>query len=287
MEVRRIGTATDLLGESCVWSACEQALYWVDIRQPALRRLNYSDGRIDTFEMPEMTGAVGLREGGGVMLALQESIAHFDPLTSSLERVAYASDTFPNIRFNDSRVDPQGRFWAGTMDDVLRGPVGTLYRLDSGHRITAVLHPIIISNSLAFSPDGRTMYFSDTVSREILAYDLDSAGTPSNRRVFATVPAPATPDGSTVDAEGYLWNAEWDGARVVRYAPDGQVDRIIPMPVRHPTCCTFGGPDLTTLFVTTASLRLSAVESAAQPMAGGLLAIEVGIKGVADPAYRP
>lgn len=286
MEVRRIGTATDLLGESCVWSACEQALYWVDIRQPALRRLNYSDGRIDTFEMPEMTGAVGLREGGGVMLALQESIAHFDPLTSSLERVAYASDTFPNIRFNDSRVDPQGRFWAGTMDDVLRGPVGTLYRLDSGHRITAVLHPIIISNSLAFSPDGRTMYFSDTVSREILAYDLDSAGTPSNRRVFATVPAPATPDGSTVDAEGYLWNAEWDGARVVRYAPDGQVDRIIPMPVRHPTCCTFGGPDLTTLFVTTASLRLSAVESAAQPMAGGLLAIEVGIKGVADPAYR-
>lgn len=287
MEVRRIGTTFDLLGESCVWSTREQALYWVDIRKPALRRLNFSDGRVDTFDMPEMVGAVGLREGGGVMLALQESIAHFDPSTSSLERVAYASDVFSNIRFNDSRVDPQGRFWAGTMDDVNRGPVGTLYRLDSGHRMTAVLHPIIISNSLAFSPDGETMYFSDTVSREIWAYDLDSAGLPSNRRVFATVPAPATPDGSTVDAEGYLWNAEWDGARVVRYAPDGQIDRIIPVPVRHPTCCTFGGPDLTTLFVTTASLRLSAAERAAQPMAGGLLALEVGIKGVADPAYRP
>jgi L-arabinonolactonase len=288
MEVRRIGTTTDLLGESCVWSTSEQALYWVDIRQPALRRLNYSDGRVDTFEMPELVGAVCLREGGGVMVAMQDSIAHFDPATSSLERVARALDTFPNIRFNDSRVDPQGRFWAGTMDDVARGEVGTLYRLDSGHRMTAVLHPIIISNSLAFSPDSRTMYFSDTVSREIWAYDFDSvSGIPSNRRVFANVPAPGTPDGSTVDAEGYLWNAEWDGARMVRYAPDGRVDRIIPMPVRHPTCCTFGGPDLTTLFVTTASLRLSDVERAAQPMAGGLLALEVGIKGVADPAFRP
>lgn len=288
MEVRRIGTTTDLLGESCVWSTREQALYWVDIRQPALRRLNYSDGRIDTFDMPELTGAVCLREGGGVMVAMQDSIAHFDPATSSLERVARAPDTFPNIRFNDSRVDPQGRFWAGTMDDVARGEVGTLYRLDSGHRMTAVLHPIVISNSLAFSPDSRTMYFSDTVSREIWAYDYDPvAGMPSNRRVFATVPAPATPDGSTVDAEGYLWNAEYDGARVVRYAPDGQVDRVIPMPVQRPTCCTFGGPDLTTLFVTTAGQRLNAAERAAQPMAGGLLSLEVGIKGVADPAYRP
>lgn len=287
MDVRRIGNTTDLLGESCVWSAQEQALYWVDIRQPALRRLNYSDGKIDTFEMPELAGAVCLREGGGVMLALEQSIAHFDPSTSSLQKVAHVPDTFPNIRFNDSRVDPQGRFWAGTMDDVARGPVGTLYRLDSGHRMTSVLHPIIISNSLAFSPDSRTMYFSDTVSREIWAYDLDSAGMPSNRRVFATVPAPGTPDGSTVDAEGFLWNAEWDGWRVVRYAPDGRVDRIIPMPVRHPTCCTFGGPDLTTLFVTSASLRLSDAERAAQPMAGGLLALEVGVKGVADPAYRP
>src|SRR5688572_20637432 len=110
MEVRRIGTTTDLLGESCVWSTSEQALYWVDIRQPALRRLNYSDGRVDTFEMRELAGAVCLREGGGVMLALQDSIAHFDPVTSSLEKVAPALDTFPNIRFNDSRVDPQGRF---------------------------------------------------------------------------------------------------------------------------------------------------------------------------------
>lgn len=288
MDVRRIGTTTDLLGESCVWSTSEQALYWVDIRQPALRRLNYSDGRVDTFEMPELAGAVCLREGGGVMMALQDSIAHFDPVTSSLEKVARALDTFPDIRFNDSRVDRQGRFWAGTMDDVARGAVGTLYRLDSGHRMTAVLHPIVISNSLAFSPDNRTMYFSDTVSHEIWAYDFDSvSGTPSNRRVFATVPAPATPDGSTVDAEGYLWNAEWDGARVVRYAPDGQIDRIIPMPVQRPTCCTFGGRDMTTLFVTTASLRLNAVERAAQPMAGGLLALEVGVKGVADPAYRP
>ncbi len=288
MDITRIGTTTDLLGESCVWSASEQALYWVDIREPSLRRLNYSDRRVDTFKMPELAGAVCLREGGGVMVALEDSIAHFDPVTSSLEKVARAPDTFPNIRFNDSRVDPQGRFWAGTMDDIARGPTGTLYRLDSGYRMTAVLHPVIISNSLAFSPDSRTMYFSDTVSREIWAYDFDSeAGLPSNRRVFATVPAPGTPDGSTVDAEGYLWNAEFDGARVVRYAPDGQVDRIIQMPVLRPTCCTFGGPDLTTLFVTTASLRLSAAELAAQPLAGGLLALEVGVKGVADPAYRP
>lgn len=287
MDIRRIGTTTDLLGESCVWSAAEQALYWVDIRRPALRRLNHADGRVDSFDMPELAGAVCLREGGGVMVALLDSIARFDPATASLEKVAHAPETFPHIRFNDSRVDHQGRFWAGTMDDLARAEIGTLYRLDPGHRMTAVLHPIVISNSLAFSPDGRTMYFSDTVSHEIWAYDLDAEGTPSNRRVFATTPAPATPDGSTVDAEGYLWNAEWDGGRVVRYAPDGRIDRVIPMPVQRPTCCTFGGPDLTTLYVTTASLRMSAAELAAQPMAGGLLALDVGVKGVADPAYRP
>jgi sugar lactone lactonase YvrE len=172
------------------------------------------------------------------------------------------------------------------MDDVVRGPNGCLYRLDPDRTLVPVLNGITIANSLGWSPNGSTMYFSDTTSHTITSYDFDAlSGTPSNPRPFARTVSPATPDGSTVDAEGYLWNAEYDGWRVTRYAPDGRVDRVLELPVRRPTCCAFGGPDLTTLFITTACQNLTAEERAAQPLAGGLLAIDVGVRGLPEPPY--
>ncbi len=286
MRLHRIGDTVDRLGESCVWSVEEAALWWIDVRGPSLRRLDAAAGRIDSFDLPETVGSIGLRAGGGLVVALGSRIAVFDPASGRLDTIARPHETYDNQRFNDGRCDRQGRFWSGTMDDVARGECGTLYRLEADRSLAPVLGPVTIPNSLAWSPDGATMYFSDTTSRAIMAYDFDTAsGTPSRPRVFARTEGPGTPDGSTVDCEGFLWNAEYDGWRLTRYAPDGRVDRIVPMPIARPTCCAFGGPDLATLYVTTAAQKLTAAELAAQPLAGGLLALDAGVRGLPEPCY--
>ena len=171
------------------------------------------------------------------------------------------------------------------MHNVTRAPEGVLYRLD-GRTLVAKHSGICIPNSLAWSPDGRTMYFADSLRYTIFAYDYDPAsGEMSGERVFATSSKPAFADGSTVDAEGYLWNAEFNGWRVVRYAPDGRVDRVIEVPTHRPTCCTFGGPDLDILYITTASQQMSADELARQPLAGSLLAMKPGVCGLTEARF--
>jgi sugar lactone lactonase YvrE len=286
MNIRPIGDQVDLLGESCIWSHAEQALYWIDVRGKCVRRLDHRIGQVETFALPELPGSIALHADGGLVVALQSGLAHFDLPTGRLRWIAHPHETYLNQRFNDGRCDRQGRFWVGTMDDVERGLRGTLYRLGRDQALDPMLGPFAIPNSLAWSPDGDRMYFSDTTSGRIMAYDFDPAsGTPSNPRIFAETRAPAAPDGSTVDAAGYLWNAEYDGGCVTRYAPDGTVDRVLELPVQRPTCCAFGGPDRSTLFVTTASQRLTEGERAAQPLAGRLLAIEVGVRGLAEPSY--
>lgn len=286
MKIQPIGEQVDLLGESCIWSQAEQALYWVDVRGKYVRRFDQASGRVETWPMPELPGSIALHAEGGLVVAMQSGVAHLDLPGGELSWIARPHETYPHQRFNDGRCDRQGRFFVGTMDDVGRGPCGTLYRLGPDGAFDLVFGDFSIPNSLAWSPGGETMYFSDNVSRMITAYDFDGeTGMPSNPRPFVGTPAPAAPDGSTVDAEGYVWNAEYDGGRVVRYAPDGAVDRVLDMPVRRPTCCAFGGPDLSTLFVTTAAQRLTEAERAAQPLAGRLLAIEVGVRGLAEPSY--
>jgi sugar lactone lactonase YvrE len=161
-----------------------------------------------------------------------------------------------------------------------------LYKLQGPEGLVAVDSGICIPNSLAWSPDGRTMYFADSLRYTIFAYDFDPArGTMSHKRIFATTTAPAFPDGSTVDAEGYLWNAEFNGWRVVRYAPDGSVDRAIDVPTHRPTCCGFGGPNLDTLYITTASQQMTDDDLRKQPLAGALLAVDVGVRGLVEPRF--
>jgi sugar lactone lactonase YvrE len=172
------------------------------------------------------------------------------------------------------------------MHNVTRAPEGVLYRLDAGAPLVAKHSGICIPNSLAWSPDGRTMYFADSLRYTIFAYDYDVAtGEMSRERVFATSTKPAFADGSTVDADGFLWNAEFNGWRVVRYAPDGRIDRVIELATHRPTCCTFGGPNLDILFVTTASQQMSPEEIAQQPLAGSLLAFEAGARGLPEPRF--
>ncbi|MCW6510779.1 SMP-30/gluconolactonase/LRE family protein [Lichenifustis flavocetrariae] len=286
-EVRCVVDARNKLGEVPVWDVAEQALYWVDIEGRLLQRYEPATGAVERWHFQERVCALALRETGGLVLALASGFAFFDPPTGAIRRLAAPESHLPTNRMNDGKCDRRGRFWAGTMDDGLRAPSGALYRLDpdlSCHRMEG---GIGISNSLAWSPDDRVFYFADSLRRTIFAYDFDVAtGRLGKRRVFTDcADQPGTPDGSTVDAEGFLWNAQWDGWRLVRYAPDGRVDRVVLLPVQKPTSCMFGGTDLRTLYVTSAVWDLEGDALAAQPHAGGLLALDVGVGGLPEPRF--
>jgi sugar lactone lactonase YvrE len=284
--MRRVGTHTDILGEGPVWCDRSQALYWVDIRAPAVRRHDLAAGATATSPTPELVGSLAVCESGRLLVALSTALAIFDPATGGLERVAEIAGG-PDQRFNDGKCDRQGRFWVGTMNNVTRAPEGSLLCLKDRELRTVVAGGIRIPNSLAWSPDNRTMYFADSLSQTIRAYPFDPvSGRLGAGRDFARVAPPAIPDGATVDAEGFLWSAEYDGWRLTRYAPDGRVDRHVALPVRRPTSCAFGGPDLDVLFVTTATQKLTPEELAEQPLAGALLALDVGAKGLPEPRFR-
>lgn len=283
--LHRIGTQRDILGESPLWDTRSMCLWWVDIRQPAIRRLDPDSGEVRTWPMPALVGCIALVDDGRLLVALPQQIALFDAADGSLTPFVEPPPMPPDHRFNDGRCDRQGRFWVGSMNNVTRAPEGVLYCLE-GRALRAVRHGVCIPNSLAFSPDGGTLYFADSLRYELYSYPFDTAtGTPGAERLIATTQPPGFPDGSTVDAEGFLWNAEFNAARLVRYAPDGRVDRVVDMPVPRPTCCAFGGPDLRTLYVTTASQNMSPEELQAQPLAGALLALDVGVRGLPESRF--
>ena len=276
-----------VLGESPIWSAAEQALYWVDIQAPAIHRLDPASGRVTTWTLDEPVGSIALRAQGGLLAAMKSGFHFFDPGTATLAPIADPEPHLPENRFNDGRCDRAGRFWAGTMSEASRDPVGSLYCLEPNLTVRLVRRGISVPNSLAWSPDSRVMYFADSHRRRIWAYDFDiDAGAIANERVFVNLDDhPGVPDGSTVDAEGCLWNAEHGGGRICRYAPDGRLERTIGLPVTQPTCCIFGGPDLKTLYITTARENLSPDQLAAQPLAGAVFAIEAGVSGLPEPAF--
>jgi sugar lactone lactonase YvrE len=279
--------ARAILGEGPVWCPVEAALYWVDIHRPALNRFDPATGAARSWTMPEAIGSFALRQAGGILVALHSGLDFFSPEDGALTRVCAPEPDKPFNRFNDGKCDRRGRFWVGTMHARTREPSGALYRFDPECRWERMLDGITVPNSLAFSPDGRVMYFADTPTRVIWRFDVDpDDGTIRNRRVLVTVPEGAGfPDGATVDAEGCLWSAHWDGWRVTRYAPDGRVDRVLELPVQRPTSCAFGGAALDVLYVTSASHRLTDAERARGPLAGGLFAARVGVRGLPEPRF--
>ena len=282
-----VGTTVDRLGESPVWSQRDEALYWVDIRNPQIRRYDALTGRIDSWTMPSLVGSIGLCTDGRLVVALQTSIALFDPRTGELGQVADPGFDDPAWRFNDGRVDRQGRFWVGSMNDTTREPVGSLFRITREMKPVAVLGGIRCPNSLCWSPDSRTMYFADSDLRTIFAYEFDpGTGQVGSRRPLVTIDGPAVPDGCVVDAQGYLWCALYGGARIVRYAPDGRVDREIGTPVSQPTSCAFGDADRHTLYVTSAAQRLTREQLHDQPLAGRLLRIRLDVAGIEEPLFQ-
>lgn len=287
LKPRRIGGQRDILGECPVWDDRSGTLFWVDIREPAVRRFDPQSGAVDTWVMPDLVGAVALCEDNRLLVALADRIVLWHIGTDRFDLVAKLPDLRPGHRCNDGRCDRQGRFWVGTMHNVTRAPEGTLYRLD-GRTLTPVRHGICIPNSLAWSPDGTQMYFCDSLTYRIDRFMLDAeTGQTGPAECFAQTEPPAFPDGATVDAEGCLWSAEYNGGRIVCYAPDGTIRRSVAVPFERPTACAFGGADLSTLFVTTTSQNMTPEECAEQPFAGALLAYDVGVRGLPEPRYRP
>ncbi len=286
-EVRLVVDCRAKLGEVPVWDVEEQTLYWVDIEGRRLYRLDPANGATAQWDFPERIGSFALRRSGGLVCAFESGLAFFDPPSGDIEWIARPEAMIRRNRMNDGKCDRAGRFWVGSMDDRLQEHTGSLFRLDPDRSVHRMDGAIGISNSLAWSPDNRIFYFADTMDGTIYAYDFDlAAGTIANKRVFATTKdQPGNPDGSTIDAEGFLWNAQWDGWRLVRYAPDGRVDRIVNLPVQKPTSCMFGGADLATLYVTSAVWDLAGAALAQQPWAGGLLALDVGVRGVPEPRF--
>ncbi len=279
---------TDRLGECPLWCDREQVLWWVDSRGPSLKRWNPADGQVRNTVLPSVVGSVAFRERSGEMLAALQTGIHFlDPASGALHAIAQPEAHLPENRFNDGRCDRAGRFWSGTMSDAKREPTGSLYRLSADLSCKLIRSDVIVPNSLAWSPDNRTMYFADTYRGMIRAWDFDLAsGDVSNERVFCdTAGHPGRPDGSCVDADGCLWNAEYGGWRLVRYTPAGKIDRVIELPVANPTCCCFGGADLDTLYVTTATQRLTPEEISKQPLAGSVLAVRPGVRGLPEARF--
>lgn len=275
------------VGEGPLWSVAESALYWVDVPAGALHRFELGSGATRDWQLPSEVGSIALRAGGGAIAALRTGFALVDLDSGEVEQLEDPEADEPRTRFNDGKCDRRGRFWAGTMDLDERAPLGALYRFSGPGRCERMLDGIGLSNGLGWSPDDRTMYHTDSLTAVIMAYDYDiDSGTLSSPRRFAVDRHQAVPDGLTVDADGCVWSVKWDGWRVVRYTPDGRVDREVALPVGHPTSCTFGGDGLDVLFVTSAREGLGQAALADQPLAGSVFAIEPGVQGLPEPSYQ-
>ena len=281
-KARCVADVRAVLGEGPVWVASEQSLYWVDIKGSRIFRLGPA-GDVLEWPSPFRIGSLVPRRDGGFIAGTDQGFAEvdLDPLRFKLFDNPEADR--PSNRFNDGKVDREGRFWAGSMDDDERLASGALYRLDPDRKWTRWQDGYGVTNGPAFSPDGRVMYHNDSARQLTYAFDLDKAGTPSNRRIFArSGEGDGYPDGMTVDVEGCLWIAFWDGWCVRRFSPAGERLLTLRLPVQQPTSCAFGGPALDRLYVTSARVGLSTAALDMQPCAGGLFVLETGTSGLAE-----
>jgi sugar lactone lactonase YvrE len=286
--MEQILAAGNQLGESPVWSPEEGALYWVDIPKGLIRRYVVSSQETSLWQLPASIGSFVFRREGGMVVALKNGIHFFDPATNQLSQIHNPEPDLPENRFNEGKCDPRGRFFAGTMNEVIRGkPSGSLYRLASDRTLDLIFPSITVPNGLAWSPEGTIMYFADTRRHVIYAFDYDlDEGTPHNRRVFVDLSSyEGLPDGATVDSEGCLWSAVFSGGRIVRYTPKGKTDRVIGFPVTQINSLTFGGSDMRTLFVISSKHLLNDAGLASQPLAGNIFAVDPGIKGIVDSRF--
>ncbi|CAN5427268.1 SMP-30/gluconolactonase/LRE family protein [soil metagenome] len=301
-----LGDSRDIVGESPVWSVAEQALYWVDIEGRQIRRYDWTSHRLSSWTAPERVGCIALRQGGGLIAAMETGVSSVD-LPAGAEAPTFtpivtAHHSAPCMRFNDGRCDRQGRFWVGSMcmDMNLASASGALFRLTADEIATGndssvvmnqpVIDRLIVPNGLGFSPDSRVMYLSDSHPsvQTIWRFDFDAdSGTASNRSVFVDMNSyPGRPDGAAVDEDGCYWICGNDAGMVHRFTPQGVLDRSVSLPFSKPAMCAFGGPHLDTLFVTSIQpARPAATHPDEASVAGAVLMLDIGTRGLAEPQF--
>lgn len=291
MDIRCVAASQDILGETPLWCEPTRSLLWIDVDRATLHRAHPASGRRDSFRFDarHLGGLALRREPGCVVLALDTSLHTFDLGRGRLELLAEVEPATRGTRLNDGRCDGRGHLWIGTMDNGLASPSGSFYRVGADGTVVHQFGDVIVSNTVAVSPDQRTLYFSDTRRYLTWAFDLDpETGTLSGRRIFVDHrERRERPDGACVDREGALWVAMFAGARVDRYTADGRLERSIALPVTNPTCVCLGGAEYRTLFITTARKFLSDEQLAREPLAGSVLAVDVEVPGMPERRFEP
>ncbi|MBB4953522.1 sugar lactone lactonase YvrE [Agrobacterium vitis] len=284
-----IDARTDL-GECPLWSVAEQVLYFVDIKQSRIHRLDPANNRLSALFLPEEVGCIGLVKGGGFIAGLRSGIWLLSATGGLIRKLADNPEDQSISRFNDGMVDPMGRFVAGTVDETRERGIASLYRYDA-RGLEKLAGGLLTSNGVAFSPDGKRLYHSDTLRYTLYTYDYDvTTGAASNQQVFARFGSDidkGRPDGGAVDAEGCYWTALFEGGRVQRYAPDGTLLAEYPVPAKCPTMVSFGGPDLKTLYCTSARIGRPVEELTEYPLSGAIFALKTDVPGLPKPFFNP
>jgi len=287
-DLEHLIASQDEVGETPIWIPGEQALYWIDLEGSRVHRYDPAGGKTVQWDLDVAVTALARRASGGWVLATKGGLAFWDQRTNTSEFIADPTAETPEVRFNDTVVDRQGRLLAGTANVVdFEAPDGVLYRLDPDLSLHVIDDGYAVTNGMGLSPDGKTLYVTDMFRNRIVALDYDTeAGTVSHRRTFVEVPAETgLPDGLIVDADGSVWSAHWGGSRVTRYDPDGKIQRTVPLPVSNVACMGFGGGELNDLYITTAWFFLSEAERKAQPRAGDVFRIRTDVHGLLEPEF--
>lgn len=280
---------TAYLGESPLWDEREQVLYWVNIKAGEIHRFDPATGR-DTFhKVDSSVSSLVRRARGGLAVTLHKNFAFYDPATGAVEILDTVEGDRPEHRFNDGKADRQGRYWAGTMNQVNVGrPEAALYRFDGPGRVSRHVSEVIVSNGIGWSPDNRTLYYIDTLRYAVEAFDFDAdSGTLNNRRPFLQIPPESRGllDGLTVDAEGGVWCAVWNFGCLLRLDPEGKLERVVRFPTTQGTSCAFGGADYGDLYITTAREGMNEAAVAKQPLTGSLFRCRPGVVGLPEPLF--
>ena len=289
MDVKLVLDVKAQLGEGPIWNHELNQLYWIDIEKRNLYIFTPKVEGLRSYPTKERIGTVVPIEKGGALVALQNGIFSMDLATGDMTLLSNPLDSVHNIRFNDGKCDPVGRFWVGTMDLDSKKGAASLFMMNDQHQVKKMLDHVTISNGVIWSLDQKTMYYIDTPTRQIKAFDYDVAtGNISSPNVVVTVPeGEGSPDGMTIDEEGKLWVGLWGGAAVARFDPDtGELMQKIEVPAINVTACAFGGDLLDNLYITTASVDMNDEQKKKYPNAGGLFAVKPGVKGVPADFYK-
>lgn len=291
LRIEHLIDARDQLGEGPLWDVEEQRLYWIDSLGKTIHRIDAAGGDRRDWQVPDAIGSMALREAGGAVLSLRGGFYSFDFASGAAELIADTNMADDRIRMNDGKADRQGRFLAGSMDWNESEPLAALWRLGTDHGTAQLEDGIICSNGPCWSRDGSRFYFADSFTRQISAYDYDTAtGAISNKRVFCDFAAHhlrGFPDGATVDSEDCVWSVEVYAGRLVRFTPDGALDRVVQLPVSYATSISFGGPDLDIAYVTSMARSVPGRGAPREREAGGLFAVHgLGVTGLPEPRFK-